>query len=64
VLTAVRRAVSEQHGVNVDEVVFIKPGSLPRTSSGKVRRAQTRDSYASNTLDQVLPTQVSQAEPA
>jgi len=64
VLAAVRRAVSEQHGVNVDEVVFIKPGSLPRTSSGKVRRAQARDSYASNSLEQALPAPVAQSEPA
>jgi acyl-CoA synthetase (AMP-forming)/AMP-acid ligase II len=50
VVTAVRRAVSAQHGVNVDELVFIKPGTLPRTSSGKVRRAQTRSDYANDAL--------------
>jgi acyl-CoA synthetase (AMP-forming)/AMP-acid ligase II len=64
VQTAVRRTVSEQHGVNVDEVVFIKPGSLPRTSSGKVRRAHTCASYASNALEQVLPARIAQSEPA
>lgn len=62
VVTAVRRAVSAQHGVNVDEVVFIKPGTLPRTSSGKVRRAQTRADYVSRSLDLALP--VSSVEPA
>ncbi len=35
---AVRRALGERHEVAVDHVVFVKPGGLPRTSSGKVRR--------------------------
>lgn len=64
VVTAVRRAVSEQHGVNVDELVFIKPGTLPRTSSGKVRRAQTRTNYANNALERALPARSTQPESA
>jgi len=64
VLAAVRRAVSEQHGVNLDELVFIKPGTLPRTSSGKVRRAQARANYESNALELALPARIDQPEPA
>jgi len=45
VVAAVRSAVSQGHGVHVDDVVLIRPGALPRTSSGKVRRAQCRDDY-------------------
>ena len=35
---AVRAAVSKEHDVRVDHILFVKPGGLPRTSSGKVRR--------------------------
>jgi len=36
---AVRDAIATEHGVHVDEIAFIKTGTLPRTSSGKVRRS-------------------------
>lgn len=51
VKNAMRRAVSAAHGVAIDEIVLIKPGSLPRTSSGKVRRQQCRSDYLAGLLD-------------
>jgi acyl-CoA synthetase (AMP-forming)/AMP-acid ligase II len=42
---AVRRAVSAQHGVPVREVRFVPPHELPRTSSGKIARAASRQAY-------------------
>jgi acyl-CoA synthetase (AMP-forming)/AMP-acid ligase II len=47
---AVRGAVGTAFGVTVGDVVLIKPGALPRTSSGKVRRAQCRADYATGAL--------------
>ena len=38
VFAAIRRAVADQHEVSVGAVVLVKPGQLPRTSSGKPRR--------------------------
>jgi len=35
-----RRAVLKKTGLNPDLVVLIAPGTLPRTSSGKIRRAE------------------------
>ncbi|MEV0522618.1 fatty acyl-AMP ligase [Streptomyces sp. NPDC050439] len=35
-------AVSARHGLRLAELLLIPPGSLPRTSSGKVARAATR----------------------
>lgn len=43
---AVRRALSEKHEVAVGHVVFVKPGGLPRTSSGKVRRKACAEALA------------------
>lgn len=50
VATAVRSAVSAAHGLAVRDVVLIGPGELPRTSSGKVRRAACRTRYTEGTF--------------
>lgn len=47
---AVRRTVHTGHGVRVDDVVVIAPGTLPRSSSGKLLRAGCRDFYAAGSL--------------
>ena len=48
--TAIRRAMSEQHDLHVSAIVFIKAGSLPKTSSGKVQRRACREQYLANRL--------------
>jgi amino acid adenylation domain-containing protein len=53
VAEAVRRAVAEEHEVQVAEVVLLKPGSLPKTSSGKVQRHACRAGYLDGTLEVV-----------
>jgi acyl transferase domain-containing protein/acyl-CoA synthetase (AMP-forming)/AMP-acid ligase II/acyl carrier protein len=40
----------EEHEVSVFQVVFLKPGGLPKTSSGKLQRARTRDLMLRNEL--------------
>ncbi|GAA2490570.1 fatty acyl-AMP ligase [Streptomyces longisporus] len=42
---AVRAAVSDRHGLRLAEVLLVAPGLVPRTSSGKVSRALTRQRY-------------------
>ncbi|MFJ8780485.1 fatty acyl-AMP ligase [Streptomyces sp. NPDC102476] len=42
---AVRAAVSGRHGVRLADVRLVPPGTVPRTSSGKVSRALTRERY-------------------
>jgi long-chain fatty acid adenylase/transferase FadD26 len=42
---AVRSAVSARHGLRLADVVVVPPGTVPRTSSGKVSRALTRERY-------------------
>jgi fatty-acyl-CoA synthase len=44
------RAVQRQVGLTVSEVVLIEPGSLPKTTSGKLQRSATRDQYLEGTL--------------
>lgn len=47
----IRRCVLEGHEIHVSDVVFIRPGSLPKSSSGKVQRTQCRALYLANDLD-------------
>ena len=51
---SIRRHVLEAHEIVVSDVVLIRPGSLPKSSSGKVQRGQCRILYLANELDLVL----------
>ncbi|WP_246570879.1 fatty acyl-AMP ligase [Streptomyces tauricus] len=42
---AVRAAVSARHGLRLGSLLLVPPGSVPRTSSGKVSRAATRKRF-------------------
>jgi fatty-acyl-CoA synthase len=47
---AVRKAVQEGIGLTLDDVVALPPGALPKTSSGKLQRAKTRELYETGEL--------------
>lgn len=42
IVGAVREAVADEHGLAVHEVVLVAPGSIPKTTSGKIQRRLTR----------------------
>jgi len=50
VVQAVRKAVQEGMALTLDDVVPLAPGVLPKTSSGKLQRAKTRELYESGEL--------------
>ena len=47
----VKRAVSDQLSLKVTEVVTLRAGQLPKTSSGKLQRRKTREMFLSGELD-------------
>ena len=47
------RAIASELGLIVSEVVLIEPGSLPKTTSGKLQRAETKNQYLEGTLGSV-----------
>ena len=49
-IVAVRQAVADQHEVEISTIALLKPGALPRTSSGKIQRSLTRDQYLADEL--------------
>jgi fatty-acyl-CoA synthase len=50
VVEQVRRRVRETAGLELDHVVVAPPGTIPRTTSGKVRRVETRERFEAGTL--------------
>ena len=53
IFAAIRTAVAEQHDLAVDAVVLLQPASIPKTSSGKIRRHACRTDYLAGDLKTV-----------
>jgi acyl-CoA synthetase (AMP-forming)/AMP-acid ligase II len=47
----IREAVTEEHEIAVHQVVLVRPGAIPKTTSGKVQRNLTRQLYLAGSLD-------------
>jgi myxalamid-type polyketide synthase MxaE and MxaD len=45
IVQAIRRAVAEQHGLHVYQVCLVSPGSILKTTSGKIQRNACRSWY-------------------
>jgi amino acid adenylation domain-containing protein len=48
--SAIRFAVSSRHDLTIHEIVFVPPGSVTKTSSGKINRAATKRAHFENRL--------------
>jgi polyketide synthase 12 len=46
----IRSTVSEAHELSLRDVVLIRPGSIPKTSSGKIQRQASRAAYLDGSL--------------
>jgi long chain fatty acid CoA FadD26 len=47
---AIRRAVSEEHGISLHDFALVPSGSVPRTTSGKISRSACRKLYLAGEL--------------
>ncbi len=50
VVKAIRQAVSEQHELDVYAVALLKPGGVPKTTSGKIQRQLCREKFLNNSF--------------
>jgi amino acid adenylation domain-containing protein len=67
VIRAIRTAVAEEHDLDVHDVCLIRALSLPKTSSGKVKRHACREAYLDGSLDTIArstPPRLAPARPA
>jgi acyl-coenzyme A synthetase/AMP-(fatty) acid ligase len=44
-----------EHEINPDEILLLRPGALPKTTSGKVQRSHTRALWQDGLLDVIEP---------
>jgi amino acid adenylation domain-containing protein len=58
-IRTIRKAVAAEHELPVHAVVLVRSGSVPRTSSGKIRRQRCRQDYLDGAL-QVVQMEVAQ----
>ncbi|HEX2223132.1 MAG TPA: amino acid adenylation domain-containing protein, partial [Thermoanaerobaculia bacterium] len=64
VAEAVRRAVAEEHEARVHQVVLLRPGSLPKTSSGKIQRNACRAFWLAGELSPIAASVAAPREEA
>jgi acyl-CoA synthetase (AMP-forming)/AMP-acid ligase II len=50
IVTRISVSITETHDLHVDQVILVKPFTLPRTTSGKMQRYLCRTAYLSGTL--------------
>jgi amino acid adenylation domain-containing protein len=55
---AIRRRVAKEHGARVHTVILLQPKSIPKTSSGKIRRSASRADFLKGKLDPILVSSV------
>lgn len=53
IFTAIRKAIARQHEMQVDTIVLVKAGSIPKTSSGKIQRHACRNRFVDGSLKSV-----------
>lgn len=46
----IRSAIGEAHGLAVRDIVLVHPGTIPKTSSGKIQRHASRAAYLADAL--------------
>jgi acyl-CoA synthetase (AMP-forming)/AMP-acid ligase II len=54
-IAAAFAGVTREHGLRLFDLVLVKAGSIPRTSSGKVRRARAREVYLAGGFERLNP---------
>ena len=50
----VREAVTKEHDIYARHIVLIRPGTLPKTTSGKIQRSLARARFLERTLDYLV----------
>jgi acyl-CoA synthetase (AMP-forming)/AMP-acid ligase II len=50
IVGSIRQAISEEHDLQAYRIVLVKPGGVPRTTSGKVQRRACREAFLAGAL--------------
>jgi acyl-CoA synthetase (AMP-forming)/AMP-acid ligase II len=50
IASAIRQAIAAEHGIQISAVALLQPGTLAKTSSGKIQRQSCRNSFLDGSL--------------
>jgi acyl-CoA synthetase (AMP-forming)/AMP-acid ligase II len=50
IVGCIREAVANEHEIALDSIVLIRPGSIPKTTSGKIQRSLARQMWLQNSF--------------
>ncbi|MBJ9978518.1 AMP-binding protein, partial [Pseudomonas sp. S75] len=64
ILAQIKKSVATEHGLALQAIYLLKPGQLPRTSSGKVRRAESLKKLRANEIQSIAHWQSGPATPS
>jgi acyl-CoA synthetase (AMP-forming)/AMP-acid ligase II/acyl carrier protein len=53
IVAGIHRDISENHGINASQIVLIKAKTIPKTTSGKIRRKICKLSFLNNKLNTI-----------
>jgi len=53
IVSCIREAVANEYEIALDDVVLIRPGTIPKTTSGKVQRSAARRMWQENSLEPI-----------
>src|SRR5262249_33152700 len=51
IYSKIREGIARHHELHVHAISFVRKGSVPKTSSGKIQRQFTKDAFLEGTLD-------------
>ena len=49
-IKSIQRSVLRNHDLQIYQILLLKPGAIPKTSSGKVQRYACREGFLAGTL--------------
>ncbi len=53
-MESIRNEVAAEHQIPLDAIVFVKLGTVPKTSSGKIQRSIAREEFLAGALDEIV----------
>lgn len=63
IFSDIRRRVAAEHELTVSDIILIKPGSIPKTSSGKIQHHACRDAFLNGALKVVTEWHIDEWRP-
>jgi acyl-CoA synthetase (AMP-forming)/AMP-acid ligase II len=51
IVACIREAVANEHEIALDSIVLIRPGAIPKTTSGKIQRSLARQMWQQNSFE-------------